>query len=120
VFFWAARLAVSPLCGESGFMRAVHPGMIVIMRTSLHQRASNTSARVEHLLWAMDAGKDRDFRASNRGPLSIMMSARARNSRPWRRVVAFSSGIEARPAGNLHRPEKEISGEPNIRTGEQF
>jgi hypothetical protein len=42
VFFWTARLAASPLCGETGFMRAVHPGMIVIMRTSLHQRASNT------------------------------------------------------------------------------
>jgi hypothetical protein len=35
-------MAVSPLCGETGFMRAVHPRMIVIMRATLHQRARNT------------------------------------------------------------------------------
>jgi hypothetical protein len=48
-----------------------------------------------------------------------MKSARARNSRPGMCAVAFSSEIEARPTGNLHRPEKEIS-DAKHQNGEQF
>jgi hypothetical protein len=85
-----------------------------------HHARHPASGHVEHLLWAMDAGKDRDFRASNRGPLPIMKSPRARNSRPWRRPGAFSSEIEARPPGNLHRPEEEIFGRAQHQNAEQF
>jgi hypothetical protein len=74
----------------------------IIMRATLRQ------GHVQHLLRAMGAGKDRDFRASNCRPLPIMKSPRARNSRPWMGPGAFSSEIEARPPGNLRRPEKQF------------
>jgi hypothetical protein len=75
-----------------------------------HHARDSARVRVEHLLWAMDAGKDRDFQASNRGPLPIMTSPRGRKSRPWMGAVAFPSEIGARPTENLQPPEKEMFG----------
>jgi hypothetical protein len=68
----------------------------------------------------MDVEKDRDLRASKRGPLPIMKSPRARKSPPSVRASAFSSEIEAWPVGNLHRLEKEIFGRAEHQDGGQI
>jgi hypothetical protein len=76
-----------------------------------HHHARHTaSARGEHLLWAMDLGKGRDLRDQNRSPLPIMDGRRGRDSPPSRLATPISQEIEARPAGNLFWPEKQIYG----------
>jgi hypothetical protein len=76
-------------------------------RNEVHHHARDSaSSRTEHLLRAMDPGKGRDLRASNRGPLPIKASRQGRNLPPSRLAAAISQEIEARPAGNLCWPEK--------------
>jgi hypothetical protein len=86
----------------------------------IHARDS-ARGRAKHLLWAMDPAKGRDLRAANRGPLPVMEASQARNLRPSMLVGAFSSEIEARPAGDLHWPERQILPQaPPHQNGKEF
>jgi hypothetical protein len=83
-----------------------------------HHARHPASGRVEHLLWAIGAGKDRDFRASTRGPLPIMTSPRARNRGRGCARSRFPRKSRLGPPKIYTGPKKKFSKEPNIRAGE--